>query len=169
MTFKFCPICGHALIPKLAGDDGNVPYCETCQRFWFPLFADCVLVLVVNEFDEIALVKMHYLSEKYVSIISGYMQPGESAEESAKREVIEELGIHLDQLDYAGTYWYRKTGSLMHGFISHTSKQSLVTSPEISEAKWVPASLAPEKMFPDSPDNAALAVYRTYLQTKQRQ
>ena len=87
----------------------------------------------------------------------------------ARREVIEELGIHLDQLDYAGTYWYKKTGSLMHGFISHTSKQSLVTSPEISEAEWVPASLAPEKMFPDSPDNAALAVYRTYLQTKQRQ
>ena len=166
MTFQFCPICGHTLTTKLAGDDGDVPYCDTCQRFWFPLFADCVLVLVVNEFDEIALVKMPYLSKKFASIVSGYMQPGENAEESAKREVAEELGLHLNQLDYAGTYWYQKTGSLMHGFISHTNKQPLVPSTELAEATWVPATTAPKKMFPDSPDNAALAIYRVYMKMK---
>ena len=35
MRYKYCPECGNALIDKKAGDDGNVPYCTKCERFWF--------------------------------------------------------------------------------------------------------------------------------------
>ncbi|MCD2257354.1 NAD(+) diphosphatase [Agrilactobacillus fermenti] len=165
MAYNFCPTCGTKLILKTAGDDGKIPYCSVCERFWFPVFTDCVLVLVHNEFNEIALAKMPYLSEKYESLISGYMQVGETAETAAAREVEEELGItELTNLHFTGTYWFHKTGVLMHGFIALAKKQKLTLSSELTSAEWVPVDKVPNFLFPDSSDNAAFAIYRHYLQ-----
>lgn len=55
MRYKYCPDCGTKLIPKHAGDDGAVPYCESCKEFRFDTFHSCVIVLTYNEFDEIIL------------------------------------------------------------------------------------------------------------------
>lgn len=163
MEYNYCPVCGTKLTLRAAGDDGQVPYCEHCDRFWFPTFASCVIVLVADEFNEVALVKMPYLSTRYSSLISGYMQPGETAEQAAQREVHEELGITVSAVQAAGTYWFNKTGVLMHGYITHVRKQPLKLSDELSTAAWVPISGVPALMFPDSPENAAFAVYRRFL------
>ena len=44
MRYKYCPECGTKLIPKHAGDDGAVPYCERCKEFRFDTFHSCVIV-----------------------------------------------------------------------------------------------------------------------------
>lgn len=90
--YQFCPTCGTKLVAKSAGDDGDIPYCEHCARFWFPTFPDCVIVLIANAQHEIVLAKMPYLSERYESLISGYIKPDENAEQASCREVQEELG-----------------------------------------------------------------------------
>lgn len=164
MKYSYCPVCGTILVDKAAGDDGLTPYCEHCDRYWFPTFSDCVIVLVANEYNEIVLAKMPYLSHRYASFISGYMQPGESAEGAAKREVQEELGLSLNRLEYSGTYWFGKNNALMHGFIGKTAKQNLKLSDELASAEWIAAGKAPQFMFPDSPGNAASAVYRNFIQ-----
>jgi NAD+ diphosphatase len=164
MTFTYCPNCGNKLIPKLAGDDGQVPYCSHCARFWFPTFSDCIIVLVANEFQELALVQMPYLSTQYESFVSGYMKPGESAEETTEREIYEELGLKVTDIQPDGTHWFNGHDMLMHGFMSTTKKQSLVRSPELGSARWVPAKEAGQFMFPDKPGNTASILYRHYLQ-----
>ena len=55
MKYKFCPQCGSELKPKMAGDDGEVPFCYECNKYWFDSFESCVIVLVYNEFDEIVV------------------------------------------------------------------------------------------------------------------
>lgn len=35
MKYKFCPQCGSGLKPKMAGDDGEVPFCYKCNKYWF--------------------------------------------------------------------------------------------------------------------------------------
>lgn len=55
MKYKFCPQCGSGLKPKMAGDDGEVPFCYECNKYWFDSFESCVIVLVYNEFDEIVV------------------------------------------------------------------------------------------------------------------
>lgn len=87
MHYKYCPECGTKLIPHPAGDDGDVPYCSNCNRMWFDSFSDCVLVLVYDEFDELALSSQWYLPKQFASFTTGYMKPGETAEEAAAREV----------------------------------------------------------------------------------
>lgn len=166
MRYTFCPDCGHKLTEILAGDDGMVPYCGDCEKRWFDTFQSCVIVLTYNEFDEMVLARQSYLSDRYASITSGYMAPGETAEETAIREVREEPGLDLETLEYAGTYWFGARDMLMHGFIGFTHKKDLQLSSEVDSAEWVPALEAPKTMFPDGPGNSAYAIYRKFLKMR---
>ena len=104
MRYSYCPQCGTKLINKIAGDDGYVPFCKQCNKYWFDSFSSVSIVLVANQYNEIALLRQFYMSDKFTSFVSGYITPGENAEETAVREVKEELGIDIDRLEYAGTY-----------------------------------------------------------------
>lgn len=105
MHYTYCPNCGNKLTKIHAGDDGMVPYCAKCDKRWFDSFQSCVIVLVYNEFDEIVLSKQWYFPDDYASLTSGFITPGENAEECAIREVKEELGLNVESLEYAGTYF----------------------------------------------------------------
>lgn len=164
MHYKYCPECGNQLIDKQAGDDGNVPYCEQCQQFWFDSFGSCVIVLVANEYNEIALLQQNYMSTEHMTFVSGYITPGENAEETVMREVEEEIGIKLECLEYAGTHWFAKKDLLMHGFIGYAKKKEFVLSSEVDDAIWVPALDIVDKIFPERPGNTMFALYRQYLE-----
>ena len=164
MKYDYCPKCGSKLIQKQAGDDGKVPYCESCEKYWFDSFSTCVIVLVYNEFNEIALLKQLYLSDKYNVFVAGYMQVGESAEKAATREVKEELGIDVEKIEYADSVWFEKGQNLMLGFLAFAKKQEFKLSKEVDSASWVKYSEVPNTLFPDSPENAAWTIYRKYLE-----
>ncbi len=164
MHYKYCPECGNKLIDKLAGDDGMVPYCEACEQYWFDTFGSCVIVLVANEYHEIALLQQNYMSTEHKTFVSGYITPGENAEQTAMREVEEEIGIQLENLEYAGTYWFEKKGLLMHGFLGYAKKQDFVLSSEVDDAIWVPELEIVDQIFPDRPGNTMYALYRQYLE-----
>jgi NAD+ diphosphatase len=137
MEYNYCPGCGPKLTLRTAGDDGQLPYCDHCACFCFRTFASCVIVRVADQFNEVALVKMPYLSTHYSSLISAYMQPGETAEQAVQSEVQEELGITVGAVQVAGTYWFNNTGVLMYGYITHVHKQPLKLSDELSTTAWL--------------------------------
>ena len=163
MRYSYCPQCGTKLINKIAGDDGYVPFCKQCNKYWFDSFSSVSIVLVANQYNEIALLRQFYMSDKFTSFVSGYIIPGENAEETAVREVKEELGIDIDRLEYAGTYWFDTKEILMHVFIAFVSKSDFKLSSEVDSAEWVPALKVPETMFPDRPGNTMHLIYRKYL------
>lgn len=136
MRFTYCPDCGEKLVMREIGDEGEVPYCERCKKPLFDMFSTCIIVLVKNG-DNVLLLKQSYISTLYHNLVSGYMKPGESAEECAMREVEEEVGIKLDSLEIVGTYWFEKKGLLMIGFIGTTTQTELAISAEVDEACWV--------------------------------
>lgn len=163
MRYKYCPLCGEKLREKEAGDDGKIPFCLHCSKYWFDSFESCVIVLVYNEYNEIVLCRQGYLSDRYTSFTSGYIVTGETAEETAIREVKEELGLDVQTLEYAGTYWFAKREQLMHGFLAYVPKAELVLSDEIDSAEWTPAEEVPKTLFPDAPGNAAYEIYRVIM------
>ena len=163
MRFHYCPLCGHELALHPAGDDGEVPYCEHCRRYWFDSFASCSIVLVANEEHEIMLLEQGYLSHEHKTCVAGYIKPGETAEECTVREVKEEIGQEIEQLVGCGTYWFGEREQLMHGFIGLVHKRPLITSAEVDAAHWIPADEAPAHMFPNRPGNMQHILYRRYL------
>ena len=166
MRYHFCPQCGSQLIEREAGDDGKVPYCEKCEKYWFDTFASCVIIMVINQYEEIVLLEQSYMSGEYRNFISGFMTPGENAEEAALREVKEEIGVELERLESSGTWWFEEGDMLMHGFIGYASKQDLTLSSEVDSAEWVHLAKAPELMYPDSPGNAQYGTYRVYCERR---
>lgn len=163
MRFRFCPQCGSKLIERKAGDDGQVPFCENCNQYWFDMFSSCSIILVANEFNEVALLRQTYLSDRYCTFVSGFITPGETAEQTAIREVREEIGISLDSLENVGTHWFSIKGILMHCFIGRTRKCDFILSQEVDSAQWTPFEKVPELIFPDSPDNSAFKIYKEFV------
>lgn len=156
MKFNYCPDCGEKLIQKPLGDEGDVPFCEKCNKPWFEMFSSAVIVLVVNENGEAALLRQDYLSTKYRVLVSGYMKPGEPAEETACREVEEEIGIRMTDLRLVGTYWFAKKDMLMIGFIGKANKAELTLSSEVDGAEWIPAAEAIKLVHPKGSVSYAL-------------
>ncbi len=156
MKFKFCPECGERLITKPIGDEGDVPFCERCGRPWFDMFSSAVIVLVVNEYGEVALLQQDYMSTEHRVLVSGYVKPGESAEETARREVAEEIGIELTDSRLVGTYWFEKKGMMMIGFIAHADNAELTLSGEVDSAEWVAAEDAIKLVHPKGSVSYAL-------------
>lgn len=156
MRFKFCPKCGERLTLKPMGDDGDTPFCEKCGKPWFDMFSSAVITLVVNEYGEAALLKQNYMSEKYMVLVSGFIKPGETAEETARREVHEEIGIELTDNRLVGTYWFAKKDMMMIGFIARAKKAELSLSGEVDEARWVPVEDAINLVQPEGSVSYAL-------------
>lgn len=163
MHYKYCPECGKRLIDRQAGDDGTVPYCPECERYWFDSFASCVIIMVVNEFDEIAMLRQSYISDEYETFVAGFIVPGETAEQTAIREVKEELGLDIIRLEYAGTHWFDKREQLMHAFIGYVAKAPFHLSGEVDNASWVSVNDAPQRMFPDRPGNTQHLIFRQFV------
>lgn len=166
MRFTYCPHCGTKLTPRPIGDEGLVPYCDTCEKPLFDMFSTCIIVMVVNECEEVALLKQGYLSSQYRVLVSGYMKPGESAEDCTRREVLEELGIELEELRIVGTDWFARRDQLMIGFVGRARKQAFKLSEEVDSAAWVPVEQAPELMHPGKSISTELV--RRYLQERKK-
>lgn len=153
MRFKFCPECSEMLVTKQCGDDENVPFCENCNRPYFPHSSPCVIVLPVNEKGEFALTRQSYGdTERYV-LTAGFMKENESVEDCCKRELYEELGLETVKLSYVKSYPYPKRDNLMLGFVAKVEKREFECSDEVRDAKWVSCREA-EKLL----ENSAIAL-----------
>lgn len=159
MRFKYCPDCGQKLIGRIIGDEGYVPYCERCNRPLFDMFSSCVIVLVTDGKGNVVLLRQNYISDKYYNLVSGYIQPKETAEECACREVEEEIGIKLKSLDFAFTRWFDKKDMLMIGFIGVSDGKELRLSKEVDGAIWKDAESALSLVHPQGSVSYEL-VYR---------
>lgn len=136
MKFKYCPQCGEKLKDKEIGDEGLLPYCNNCQRPYFEWFGQCVIVAVVNEYNEVLLLKQNYISEIYWILVAGYIKKGDTAELTAEKEVFEESGQRCDELKYIKSYFYEEHDLLMLGYLMRVKKSELVKSVEVDELEW---------------------------------
>lgn len=146
MTFAFCPHCGAALVEKPIGDEGLVPYCESCARPHFSFSYACVICCVFDPAKEqVLLIRQSYGEKRYVCV-AGYVKQGETIEETAAREVLEETGLTASSLRYVRSYYYPKRDQLMFGFAVQAAKSDICLSCEVEEAQWFSVAEAREQL-----------------------
>ncbi len=138
MRYTYCPHCGEKLGEKPIGDEGLVPWCGNCQRPVWEAFTTAIIAAVVNEDNEVALLRQGHISANTYVCVSGIMKPGESAEDAAVREIGEELGLAVRELRYMGSWPHKNGDMLMLGFCAVVEKDELTLSQEVDSAKWVP-------------------------------
>ena len=137
MRFTYCPHCGTKLIGKVIGDEGVIPYCEKCSIPLWDMFTTSIIVAVVNEYNEVALLRQNYVSTSTYVCVAGIMKLGESAEDAVIREVKEEIGQDVEALEFIRSYPYDKKEMLMLGYKATVKKKSFTLSGEVDGAEWV--------------------------------
>lgn len=157
MRSIYCPLCGKKLAHKALGDEGDVPWCEACSRPFFDSFSTCVIALVFNELGDIAVLTEN--GRPYGGLVAGYVKPGETAEEAARREIGEELGLKVQALQIVRTYWFERGEQLMVGFFARAQKAPFALSGEIESAIWMRPEEAQKAMRPGGPAFQLVARY----------
>lgn len=160
MRALFCPHCGTRLTGKWIGDEGLVPYCDSCTKPIFESSSVCILTMVINELNEVALLRQNYVSKDFYVFVAGYYKPGESAEDTVKREVFEEIGQTVNELKFIKSEYHERLDTLFLLYVSKVIKEPFVLSSEVDDAFWVKLPLDESLL---NQKGVALMLYKAYL------
>ena len=163
MRFRYCPDCGSQLTHRDLGDEIAVPWCDKCDKPWFDLFPSVIIALVHDDDNNVLLLRQKYISEIYCNLVSGYIKPGETAEQTAIREILEETGQTVEKLSVICTNWFEKKEMMMIGFFAKVSPQQIKLSSEVDDAFWVSADKALTMVHP-FPTSTSRILVEKYLE-----
>jgi NAD+ diphosphatase len=129
----FCPHCASPL-----REQGKLLalLCPQCGLLDFPRISPAVITLIEHE-GKILLARNANFSNGMHSLIAGFVEAGETIEETVAREVFEEVGLAVADVRYAGSQGWPFPDSLMLGFTARAESGEIkIDGAEIVEAGW---------------------------------
>ncbi|MDK2595248.1 NAD(+) diphosphatase [Pseudoalteromonas obscura] len=139
-THCFCGRCGHQNIPVEAGH-ARVCTNKSCNHMTFPRTDPAVIMLVTHTFkdgvERCLLGRQENWPDGVFSTLAGFVDPGESLEQAVAREVEEEAGVLVDDVQYMASQPWPFPSSLMLGFIATAKSTDIfVEQDELEQAQW---------------------------------
>lgn len=133
-THRFCGRCGTETVQ---GDEELVKKCPNCGMVYYPRLSPAAIMLV-HRGDELLLARSPHFPPGMYSALAGFVEPGESIEETIRREVREEVGVEVGEIRYFGSQPWPFPNSLMIGFLAEWAGGELeIGEPEeIEDARW---------------------------------
>jgi NAD+ diphosphatase len=134
-THTHCPQCGTPTVPHPAG---HLTTCPKDGTEHFPRLDPAVIMLVIDPDDRLLLARNAGWPPGRMSVLAGFVEAGESCEHAVAREVFEESGIIVGQVEYLGSQPWPMPRSLMLGFraVAAGGQEIAIDSEEIGEARW---------------------------------
>ena len=130
-----CPQCGATTAPSQSGWSRR---CHQDDSEHFPRTDPAVIMGVTDAADRLLLARSPQWPEGRLSVLAGFVEPGESLEAAVAREVLEEVGVVVEQVRYLGNQPWPFPSSLMVGFTARALDPALrLDTDEIVEAVWV--------------------------------
>ena len=130
---RFCGTCGS---PTATVEAGHARRCATCAREHFPRTDPAVIVLVTDG-EQCLLGRSPRFPPGMYSTLAGFVEPGESLEDTLRREVREETGIELAAVRYRASQPWPFPQSLMLGFRARAASTAIRIDPEeLEDARW---------------------------------
>jgi len=131
---RFCGVCSGVIAFQRAG---FIAYCTQCQTEHYPR-VDPAIIVAVSDGERLLLGRQASWASGRYSVIAGFVEPGESLEQTVVREVLEETGVHVQDCRYLGAQPWPFPGALMLGFTARAAATELpqVTG-ELEDARWV--------------------------------
>ena len=140
-THRFCGRCGGKT--ELASGELAMR-CMRCGMMHYPRLSPAAIVLVERR-DQILLARSPGFPKGLYSVLAGFVEPGESIEETVAREISEEVGIGVQNITYFGSQPWPFPNSLMIGFTADYADGELSPDPgEIEDAGWYKADNLPQ-------------------------
>lgn len=153
---RYCGSCGapleeHTEISKK---------CPQCQREYWPSPSPAVIILIERrapgenrDDDEVLLVQARNFSGDYYGLVAGFCETGETLEESARREILEETGLQVKNLRYCASQPWPYPSVLMVGYVAtYESGELSLQRSELRKGQWFK-----RKALPQIPGKVSLA------------
>jgi NAD+ diphosphatase len=138
---RFCGQCASVLENKLHATE---KYCPVCQQTFFPRFSPAVMVLIRHQ-DKLLLGRSKHFTPGVYSALAGFVDVGETAEMAAHREVKEEVGITISNLQYFSSQTWPFPDSFMVAFTAtYESGELTVDKDELEDAQWFSIDALPK-------------------------
>ncbi|MEY4314390.1 MAG: NAD(+) diphosphatase [Actinobacteria bacterium] len=130
-----CSQCGAATSVVLGG---SVRRCLIDESEHYPRTDGAIIVLIKDEQDRVLLGRQKVWPKNRFSTFAGFVEPGESFENCVLREVREEAGVELTQINYLGSQPWPFPASLMIAFeaVTNTPQIAKADGDEIEEIRW---------------------------------
>jgi NAD+ diphosphatase len=130
---RFCGKCG---TPTAIKEGELAMHCAACGLLAYPRISPAVMVLV-RDGDKFLLGRSPHFKPGVFSALAGFVEPGETLEECAAREVREEVGIEIANLRYFHSQPWPFPNSLMVAFFADYAGGTITPDPnEIEAAEW---------------------------------
>jgi NAD+ diphosphatase len=144
-THQFCGQCG---APTETMEHERAKRCTACGFTAYPRLSPAIIIAVTRVIEgetRLLLARNHRFPAGRYSIIAGFVEPGESLEECCAREVMEEVGIRIQNIRYFGSQSWPFPNSLMLGFTAEYAEGEFqLEEAEIAEAGWFSAGNLPQ-------------------------
>ncbi len=132
---RFCGVCGQTTQSR---ESGHVRCCTNaaCAVSHFPR-TDPAVIMLVHDGARCVLGRQPRFAPGLYSTLAGFVEPGECLEEAVAREVFEEVGLRVDQIEYLSSQPWPFPSSLMLGFYARATTTEITVQPdEIEHARW---------------------------------
>jgi NAD+ diphosphatase len=144
-THRFCGRCGHATRDK---DGERAKQCPACGYVAYPRVSPAMMVLVTRA-REVLLARANRFPGAMYSALAGFVESGETIEDCIHREVREEVGIDVSDLQYFASQSWSFPHSLMIAYTAHYAGGELRPDPsEIADARWFSIDALPDLPSP---------------------
>lgn len=130
---RFCGVCGGAIEFRRAGFIGH---CAQCGNEHYPR-VDPAVIVAVSDGERLLLGRQPNWPPRRYSVIAGFVEPGESLEQTVAREVFEETRVRVAGCRYLGAQPWPFPGALMLGFEAVADPgQVPQVDGELEDARW---------------------------------
>ncbi len=131
----YCGGCGEKM---QVHEKERAMQCTNCKMVDYPKICPAIIVGVVNK-DKILLTKYANRAFTRYALIAGFCEIGESVEATIHREVLEEVGVKVKNLRYAGSQPWGFSQSLLLGFFADLDGEDEISldEEELAEGVWV--------------------------------
>jgi NAD+ diphosphatase len=132
-THRHCGQCGGETSSE---SQDRSRKCLDCGQMFYPRLSPSIIVCI-NKGEDILLAKNANARANFYSVLAGFVEPGESIEDTVHREVFEEVGLKVKNLKYFGSQSWPFPNSLMLGFhAEYDSGDINIQEEELSDAQW---------------------------------
>jgi NAD+ diphosphatase len=138
---QFCGRCGSRTVEQM---DELAKRCPDCDLISYPRLSPAV-IMSVTDGDRILLGRAKHFAPGRYSVLAGYVEPGETLEQAVRREVFEETGVSLAEIEYFGSQPWPFPHSLMVAFrCCYAEGQVRVNDHELEDVQWFTADAMPQ-------------------------
>ncbi len=131
---RYCNVCAAPLMLISAGHRAKCTNLQ-CNTEHFPR-TDPAIIVIVTRGDACLLGRQAGWPARRYSTLAGFVEPGETLEDTVRREVFEESGVRVTDCDYHSSQPWPFPASIMLGFTAYAEDATIHVGNELEDARW---------------------------------